>query len=356
MSIKKRIKAFVKYGLESWNAFKTNGRTLGQAVCRRKRAIIYMQSPLHRNVGDLAIAEASVDWLQKNFPETSVFEFTYAEMHFLYRWMLRIAVRKADVIVLHGGGNLGTWYPKEEQYRQKIIRMFPKNPIVIMSQSVYFGDADGDTLKPFEAVYANHPALLLCARDTTSYDLVKQKIKCKCTLTPDLVLSFAEGRVPGEDRREDGILLCLRNDREKRVSADFQEQISNYCVQELKEKIVVQDTHINKKITRKNRRETVLDMLGVYRKANLVITDRFHGGIFAYITGTPCIVIESADHKVRGGYDWLKRAGNIRLLNDLNQIKMAIPELIGRYNTPVLYESEFQCVKDYIQDSLERQV
>lgn len=354
-AVKKQVKAFARYGLETWNAFKNNACALKAALFRKKKVIIYAQTPLHRNVGDLAIAEATLDWLKSCFPTEEVIEYTYAEMHLLYRLMLHLSVRKDDVLVLHGGGNLGVWYPKEEQYRQSIIRMFPRNPVVIMPQSVYLGDASEDTLKQFENAYAKHPSLLLCARDTKSYDLTMQKIKCQCTLTPDIVLSFAAGRIAEEGARERGILLCLRNDREKKVGADFQEQVITYCTQELKEKIVVQDTHINKKINRGNRRETVLDMLQHYRNASLVITDRFHGGIFAYITGTPCIVIEAADHKVKGGYDWLRRAGNIMLLNDLDQIKQAIPKLIGKTNTPVLYESEFDRVKVFLKEGLERQ-
>ena len=66
-------------------------------------------------------------------------------------------------------------------------------------------------------------------------------------------------------------------------------------------------------------------------------------------------MIEAADHKVRGGYDWLRRAGNIKLINDLNQIKQEIPALIGKTNTPVLYDSEFDRIKAFIEESWERQ-
>ena len=353
--IKKKGKVFVRYCLESWLACKKNAYALKTAFFRRDDALVYVQAPLHRNVGDLAIAEATLDWLKENFPSKKVIEFVYAEMYLLNRIMLRLSVRKGDVIIIHGGGNLGIWYPREEHYRQSVIRMFPQNPIVIMPQSVYFGNASEKELKQFENTYAKHPALLLCTRDITSYNLAKQKIKCHCILTPDIVLNFEAGLSAEDCARDQGVLLCLRNDREKRVSVDFQDELIAYCTQEQKEKVIVQDTHIDKKITRKNRRDTVMEMLQYYRRANLVITDRFHGGIFAYITGTPCIVIEAADHKVRGGYDWLRRAGNIKLINDLKQIEREIPELIGKTNTPVLYFSEFDSIKEFIKEGLERQ-
>ena len=351
----KNAKLCARYVLESGLAIKKNWCALKRAFFRKNNVLVYVQTPLHRNVGDLAIAEATIDYLQKNFPDTKIIEFVYAEMRFVNRLMLRLSIRKGDVIIVHGGGNLGTWYPNEEYYRQSVIRMFPKNSILIMPQSVFFGNASEDALIQFRSVYAGHPDLQLCVRDGTSYTLAKKKIGCRCVLTPDIVLGFTSGLAKKEYARDQGILLCLRNDREKRIDADFEEKIFKYCTQELKEKVTVQDTHINIKVTRENRRKIVMDMLQLYHRANLVITDRFHGGVFSYITGTPCIVIESADHKVRGGYVWLKRAENILLLNDLDQIRQEIPKLLGKLSTPFLYESEFDGIKAFITKSLERQ-
>ena len=57
-----------------------------------------------------------------------------------------------------------------------------------------------------------------------------------------------------------------------------------------------------------------------FAASELVITDRLHGMIFAAVTETPCIVLNSRSHKIRGCYEWLKKLGYIRFLNDINHV------------------------------------
>lgn len=53
---------------------------------------------------------------------------------------------------------------------------------------------------------------------------------------------------------------------------------------------------------------------------SVLVTDRLHGMIFAYITGTPCIVMDNKTNKVFGVYEeWLSDVDWIyQLKNTLN--------------------------------------
>ena len=64
-----------------------------------------------------------------------------------------------------------------------------------------------------------------------------------------------------------------------------------------------------------------------FRHARLVITDRLHGMIFAVITGTPCIVIDSKSPKVRGCYEWIKQLDYIKFIDSAEDIEKTFRQI-----------------------------
>ncbi|HLS30591.1 MAG TPA: polysaccharide pyruvyl transferase family protein, partial [Flavobacteriaceae bacterium] len=93
------------------------------------------------------------------------------------------------------------------------------------------------------------------------------------------------------------------------------------------DKISHNDTHINKNnLSLKQRTEELNKIWTAFRSAELVITDRLHGMIFCYITGTPCVVFQNNNHKVRETYDWIKSNTNVKLMKDFSEpeIKTAL--------------------------------
>ncbi|MBQ3052755.1 MAG: polysaccharide pyruvyl transferase family protein [Clostridia bacterium] len=324
---------------------KNNIDSFFSAIFRCNKAMIYLQSPLHGNVGDLAIAEASLKWMKEKFNGIKVYEMVYGELTPLYRFMLKIMIRKGDVILLHGGGNLGTWYPSEENYRLYIIKNYKKNSIVVLPQSVFFSE-DGDFADSMRKIYSAHPDLLVCARDEISLKIAKEKLDCKVELYPDMVLNFNVD-LPVVERKNE-VLFCLRNDRERRLDDGFFPVIKDCVKTQLSAECVVKDTHIGHRVSKKKRFNAVYNMLVDYSNVKLVITDRFHGGIFSYITGTPCVVLESRDHKVRGGYKWLRNSGNICLADPKSASGFAL-QLFDKANKSKNYINEFKNLEDYIK-------
>ena len=66
--------------------------------------------------------------------------------------------------------------------------------------------------------------------------------------------------------------------------------------------------------------------------AELLITDRLHGMVFAALTGTPCIVFSNYNHKVKGTYEWIKYLPYIRYVETQKEAISLIPDLMTMKN------------------------
>ncbi len=70
-------------------------------------------------------------------------------------------------------------------------------------------------------------------------------------------------------------------------------------------------------------------MLDRFAGSELVITDRLHGMVFAAVTETPCIVLNSRSHKIKGCYEWLKDTGYIMIADNVDETAGLISRLKG---------------------------
>ena len=115
--------------------------------------------------------------------------------------------------------------------------------------------------------------------------------------------------------RGDSVGVCLRTDAEKLVQGNLEEKVkdglSGYSFKNIK-------THTkDENIIFDRKDEQFLAFLEKIKELKLLVTDRLHGMIFSYITGTPCIVFDNKNHKVSESYNaWVKGCGFIRLMNE----------------------------------------
>ena len=141
-------------------------------------------------------------------------------------------------------------------------------------------------------------------------------------LVPDVVMMLQ----PDVTVPRSGVLVCLRNDKEKTMTEENRSVLLTLLNKHY-DRITYSDMIENRNIGPEERHRMVKHKLREFAVSELVITDRLHGMIFAAVTETPCIVLNSRSHKIRGCYEWLKELGYIRFMNDINNVPDAIEAL-----------------------------
>lgn len=287
--------------------------------------IIYALTPPPRlaNIGDHAQVVAIQEWFNKHF-KLPIVEIDKDEAVLLDA--LKALIRPDDLIFLHSGGNMADRAMWSENARRGIIKTFLNNRIISLPQTISFGHKQQLLC---ESIYSNHPNLTIIARDLESEKLAK-KIFSKATTfaMPDFVLGVDYisplKKGPKEDRGFK-VLACLRdNDGESILTEAQRESICKI----FKGTTARFDTTFKKPIQRKDRVETLFRTLVTFDKADLIITDRFHGVIFSVLCKKPCVVLNTVDHKLRSSIQWFKDIKFVKLAETLEDIPQIAKEVM----------------------------
>lgn len=294
-----------------------------------KNKIILFQTPLHGNIGDHAITIAEYRLLSEKFPNTKVIEVPGGEIQsrLWNRLTFKMCVKKSDLVLVQGGGFLGTLWMNEERQIQKLLSNLYDRKIIILPQTIYYDEDENGSreLKKDKKIYRKCNDLTAFLREKISDDFFDKNFNgVKHQLVPDMVLWLDGYNIQQYERN--GILLCLRNDSEKtQDSESFIEQELDY----LSEDYCLTDTVVNHSISKAKREFEVKNKIDEFSKARLIVTDRLHGMVLAAIAETPCIVILSKSHKVKGVYDWIKALDYIEIVEDISQIKKAAQKVLS---------------------------
>lgn len=289
------------------------------------KKVVLFEVPTHENIGDAAIVIAEEKFIKENLSEYEYIKVLCNETEEKIEEMQKILTDE-DVILLHGGGNLGDEYIIIEERRRKIIQAFPNNKIILMPQTIYFKDTEYGR-KEFEKtkqIYNSHKRLTLIAREKVSFEIMKREFyNVNVILTPDIVMYLNET----QERERKGALLAIRRDVEKILTDDNMEEIKKLVSKHF-DNMKITDTHLGDiQIYCDMRKDVFEDKLEEFRNAELVITDRLHGMIFAAITSTPCIALGNYNHKIESSFEWLKSQKYLKFLEDTNSLEEAIIEL-----------------------------
>ena len=297
----------------------------------KKRAYIFLAAD-YGNLGDVAITYAQKKFLSETLKEYEIIEVPYNNTY-NYEKFLKKNINSSDIITIVGGGNLGNIYDEIEEKRRNIIKRFKKNKIVAFPQTIDFSDdLNGqESLRRTKKIYNSNRNLYLFARERKSYEKMKKEFNCNVELVPDIVMSlqFEDNNI---ELRND-IIICLRNDKEKILSQDFQEKIIDEVIEKNQQyNIKKLDTHIgDQKFYYCKREEIFEEFINEIKKAKIVITDRLHGMIFCYITKTPCIVFDNSNHKISETYEtFFKEQNFIKLIknNCIEDVEKEINDLM----------------------------
>ncbi|MCQ6275298.1 polysaccharide pyruvyl transferase family protein [Bacillus sp. V3B] len=284
-----------------------------------KRRIFILDACDHRNLGDQAILMAELQFLKDNFKDYEIISVGLGKFN-NYVNIVKKHVRLDDIFVLHGGGNLGNEYKKAENTRRTIIQLFPNNQIILFPQTMYFtpNDEGSRELVKSKEIYSKHKQLTLIARERKSYDLMRRNFNnSQIILTPDIVLSLNKSLI-NEVRK--GALFCCRNDIEGLLSEAEKTEILDILEGEFSS-VSITDT------VGESNFASVEEKFKEFRQAEIILTDRLHGMVFAAITGTPCIALSNYNYKVKGTYEWIKHLNYIKYTDSIDEVPALVEEL-----------------------------
>lgn len=341
-----------------WDFLNRNGaqnKTISkQYQSLNKKRVFLLGTEEFGNIGDHQINESTVAFLGRALPDYSILEVTLRQWK-THRPFLKKYIRPDDLIVFPGGGNFGDAYPAAQNLRTEVIGLWPKNPKIVFPQTIFFSDDENGRamLAQAKSVYTRENRVALFAREKVSFSFAQENFSCLSYLAPDIVLS---SYLPQETAQRQGILLCLRRDIEKTMSAETALEIENLCKASgcvVKHTDLQLDCHVD----RENREKAINEKMLQWRKAKVVITDRLHGMVFAAITETPCIVFSNYNHKVLGTYEWIKHLPYIKFAETAADVERYLPGLLAmescRYDNTALtpyFEKLAQVVRDYAHD------
>ena len=275
--------------------------------------------PEHRNLGDHAIAYATIKFVQDILPDYEIIEITEETFYDKFLRMKKL-IKPLDIILLQGGGNFGNLYQYIEDIRRVVITSCKKNPIIMMPQSVYFTpDKIGEIeKKKTEKLYGKNNNLYFFAREKISEEIMKEFLdEENISCVPDIVLWLNNKTAVGNFERN-GILFCLRDDVESKLNAEDKERILE--IAQKCGKVECTDTIDDCDVPWKERHINLEKKWTRFATSKVVITDRLHGLIFAAITNTPCVVFSNNNHKIRGVCDWLSEFSSIIYVNSPEEL------------------------------------
>lgn len=332
----------------SWSKFTHNVTKIRQNGIE---PIFIFGTPIHRNIGDLAIGYAEerfVDAMDGYCAVSLSVPFIEAN-----RSKIKDVIEQNDILIGHGGGNLGDTYPQEEDVRRFMIQGFPENRILIFPQTIFFSDTEEgrEFAKESAKIYGEHANLTIIAREQVSFDLAtKTFANNKVILTPDIVLSL---EIQQHKQTRNGVLICLRNDVEKTLNDNAHNNIALFA-KDISETITITDTISSDRFFILKKKSTIVKKkLRQFSGAELIITDRLHGMVFAAITGTPCLVFSNFNHKVSGTYAWIKDLDCIQFcstVDDLQSVNINGLMEVARSHNPNTFDNYWTIIQSLIAD------
>lgn len=293
-----------------------------------KQRIVLLDTPIHGNLGDQAIVIAEKQFLNLIFPLKKIYEFTQQDYLSCEKEIIA-SLHQDDIILIHGGGFIGTLWPTQEKVFLRILKKLSTHKITVFPQTVYFehskkGQAAG---KECKKIINKCSDLCLLTRERQSHNILTRELRItpeQCFCVPDIVTFL---RYKETYERTDKVLLCLRNDLEKVMEENELAAIQKELTKRNLEFEYTDTVIRHKGIVGKEREELVNKKLTEFARCKFMITDRLHGMLMAAITGTPCMFMDNYSRKVSGTYEWIKYLEYIKPLTDIDSLNSFISSL-----------------------------
>lgn len=295
------------------------------------RDYVFLDLPYHPNVGDTLIAMAAKNYL-KRFPYKCLYyssEFTFDNR----------SIPSDILIIFNGGGNFGDLWKNYTDFRNSIIRKYPRNHYLILPQSVMY--LDENNLDADIALFSSCPNITICARDQQSYDFLKKHfVKNNILLVPDMAF-YSDQSFFKSSKSSNRVLFLRRYDKEFVENSKYsivpkESEIHDwptmekktipyyiysliYIISDVIEKYVnplftwrLRDWYWQKVLHPYNVRSG-FKFVGKYGK---VYTTRLHVAIISVLLNKKTYFFDNSYHKNSALYNtWLQDVDNIQLID-----------------------------------------
>ena len=172
----------------------------------RKR-LIYVDYPLHLNIGDLLINLGTEEFF-------SAYGLRVQHRYSYHDLPRRIPdISDQDVVIFHGGGNFGDlYYPEHFAFLLRILTRFPRNTVIVLPQTPNFKSAEreAEVLRGL----AGHRNLHIFVRDIRAYSRLQQYGLSDLALAPDMAHQLAGQLQSNPSVGEEEALYFIRRDEE----------------------------------------------------------------------------------------------------------------------------------------------
>lgn len=294
--------------------------TLGSWIPRGSAVAIF-DVPVHRNIGDLFILAATVrllDALQcRIVHRAGVRDYRSSAA--------RERIGPDTIVVGLGGGNFGDVYPRYQQLRERILRDFPENRIVILPQTIHFNVPSGR--ERLAERIAAHRDIRIAVRDRPSLEIART-LTPHVALLPDIVHALGPSSESSPPPRA-GTVFFMRQDREKRGSGsrpagcvDWPAVFPEYLPRLALAAALMPITPASYSGRLHDRWARYADALlsrGLSWMAGVdhLVTDRLHAAILARLGGRPVTLRDNAYGKLRAYYEtWWRDDPGVRIESD----------------------------------------
>ncbi|MFD0965451.1 polysaccharide pyruvyl transferase family protein [Seminibacterium arietis] len=299
-----------------------------------KSDVFYFDYPLHLNVGDLLIYAGTEQFFRD-------FNINIRLRRCLQSFSINEVkkhIRPNTTLLCHGGGNFGDLYPSIQKLREDLVTNFPNNRIIILPQTAYFSNSK--EMERSASVFSSHQYCYLFARDTITFQLMKQKFSNNVFLSPDMAHQLygeLSTKIENNLKSQMDTLYFLRKDIE---SSHIETQIKNRLsdltnIKDWEDLLTLQDIKYELFCSRLAKIANILNcsylknkvndmwycrtldiikrMQYIFLKYDLIITSRLHGHIFSCLLELPNYICDNSYGKNFNYYNqWTK---NINFTN-----------------------------------------
>lgn len=291
---------------------------------------VYLDLPYYPNIGDNLIWEGT-EYFLATLPYKCLYKAgieTYCKQ----------SLPSTTTIIFQGGGNFGDLWERHNIFRKEIIEQNPSNPIIILPQSVYYENST--KIKHDEFFFAQHTNVTLCARDSVSYDFMKEHFPKNSTiLVPDMAFYANLNKFHSTTQKNGRILFAKRLDKEFAEISKYDNipqnvEIHDWPTFEHTKKKYQQVNYLdgwlnffsnNKKIKKVNILRDILrkyfyknqylkDGVNFISQYDTIYATRLHIAIMAAMLGKQVYLIDNSYGKNVNLYNtWLKDLDNVHI-------------------------------------------